>query len=167
MPNSIIFLCFRFTQGKGEVLLTTTFSILKWMIQFTQYRLKILLDICFRLYICMCSHSIELKIHLQHFLNFLTEHVSYFISPSIFCSVFIATIKSDNKQEVYIIMSQQEGVAVKKAVFKLAAQMIWFLVCRKMNIILWNKLFLTGTYEEVWNYIVPLGQVIPQFRDCR
>ena len=112
--QSLIVFFFFFVESKREDVFFA-----KWRIYFTEH----LPEMCFHIFLHVYSreraHCVEIKILLEPVANLCTEFRPDILLPMILLILIIPRIEREDKQEIYIIMKQQQGVTVKQSVLEL------------------------------------------------
>ena len=110
----------------------------------------------------MGSNGIELKLFFEHILHGATKLVADSVPPSCFCTGIIAGVKCKDKEEVDIVMREQQRIAVIESVFELMSDR--GLIGMRLGIVFIRQCFLVdrSRNEEIGNYIVALGNFIKE-----
>ena len=86
---------------------------------FAQQQTEVVFDVPLSVHICIRRHRIELELLLQHLLNVLAETLSHLLFPSQLRRCIRPRVQGNDKKEVYVVMGNDQRVAIKQAIFKL------------------------------------------------
>ena len=112
--QSLIVFFFFFVESKREDVFFA-----KWRIYFTEYLPEMCFHIFLHVYCRERAHCVEIKILLEPVANLRTEFRPDILLPMILLILIIPRIEREDKQEIYIVMKQQQGVTVKQPVLEL------------------------------------------------
>lgn len=63
--------------------------------------------------------AIELISFIQHFLDFISEHLANSVLPGVFLVLIMTGIQRYDVEEVYIVMEDKKGVSIEQAVIEM------------------------------------------------